>query len=92
MDTEDLKDLYSEKYQGLLGMNFEEWQENGPKSEAEGYARMQEIDEELKATHDEWYEAEGDEKEQMQEFRDRLKAEYDLIEQAFGLEAPDKNW
>ncbi len=92
MDQEDIKDLFENKYQKRLGITYEEWQETGPQSEAEAYARLQEIDEELKATHDEWFEATGNDKEEMEEHRDRLKNEYDLLEEAFGLEAPDKNW
>lgn len=92
MDQEDIKDLYQEKYKKRIGLSFDEWQETGPQSEAEGYARLQEIDDELKAGYDQWYEAEGDEKDEMGETRDKLKAEYDFLEEAFGLEAPDKNW
>jgi molecular chaperone GrpE (heat shock protein) len=92
MDQEDIKTLYDDKYKKLLGLSYEEWSEAGPQSEAEAYARMQEIDEELKTGYDEWYEAEGDAKAEMEDYRDKLKAEYDFIESAFGLEAPDKNW
>lgn len=92
MDQEDLKDLYQEKYQKLLGVSYEEWQDVGPQNEEEAYARLQEIDDELKATYDEWYEAEGPDKEELQDYRDKLKAEYDWLEEAFNLEAPDKNW
>ena len=58
----------------------------------EAYARLQEIDDELKATYDEWFEAEGEHKEELEEQREKLKAEYDFLEAAYGLEAPDKNW
>lgn len=92
MDQEDIKDLYEEKYHRLLGMSYEEWQNSGPQNEAEAYARLQEIDEELNGSYDEWFEAEGERKEELEEYRDKLKAEYDFIEAAFGLEAPDKNW
>ena len=92
MDQEDIKTLYDDKYKKLLGLSYEEWSEAGPQSEAQGYARMQEIDEELKIGYDEWYAAEGDAKAEMEDYRDKLKAEYDFIESAFGLEAPDKNW
>lgn len=92
MDQDDIKDLYQEKYQKLLGLSYDEWQGIGPQNEEEAYARLQEIDDELKAGYDEWYEAEGDVKEELDEHRDKLKAEYDFLEEAFGLEAPDKNW
>ena len=91
MDQDDIKDLYQEKYKKRLGIPFDEWQSTGPQSEAEAYARLQEIDEELKAGYDQWYEAEGPEKEEMEESREKLKGEYDFLEEAW-LEAPDKNW
>ncbi len=92
MDQDDIKSLFEDKYQKILGQSYEDWAEQGPQNETEGYARLQEIDEELQGTYDEWYEAEGDRKEELEEYRDRLKAEYDFIEAAFSLEAPDKNW
>ncbi|HYV33477.1 MAG TPA: hypothetical protein VE973_01350 [Candidatus Limnocylindria bacterium] len=92
MDQDDIKSLFEDKYQKTLGMKYEEWAEIGPQNETEAYARLQEIDDELQASHDQWYEAEGSVKEELEEERDKLKAEYDFIEAAFGLEAPDKNW
>lgn len=92
MDQDDIKELYQEKYQKVLGITFDEWQSTGPQNEEEAYARLQEIDDELKTGYDEWFEAEGDVKEELTDYRDKLKAEYDLLEAAFGLEAPDKNW
>ena len=92
MDQEDIKDLFEEKYEDRIGMNYQEWLEQGPQNEAEAYARLQEIDDELTSTYEEWYEASGEKKDEMEENRDRLKAEYDLIEESFGLEAGDKGW
>ena len=92
MDQEDIKSLFDDKYRKLLGMSYEEWSEQGPQNETEAYARMQEIDDELKGSYDEWFEGEGDTKAELEDYRDKLKAEYDFIEGAFGLEAPDKNW
>ena len=92
MDAEDIKTLYEDKYHKLLGMSYEEWAEQGPQNESEAYARLQEIDDELKGTYDEWYDAEGEHKNELEDYRDKLKAEYDFLEAAFGLEAPDKNW
>ena len=92
MDQEDIKALYEDKYQKLIGLSYQDWQDQGPQNETEAYARLQEIDDELKGSYDEWYEAEGEKKEEMEEDRDKLKAEYDFLEAAFGLEAPDKNW
>lgn len=92
MDQDDIRDLYTEKYKKLIGIAFEQWQETGPKTENEAYQRCIELDKELEATYDQWYEAEGDEKEKLEEYREKLKAEYDFIEESFGIEAPDKNW
>ena len=92
MDEDDKKSLYDDKYHKLLGVTYEEWSEQGPQNETEAYARLQEIDDELKGSYDEWFEAEGDHKVELEEQRDKLKAEYDFLEAAYGLEAPDKNW
>lgn len=92
MEQEDIKDLFEDKYERKLGISYQEWSEKGPQTEEEAYARLQEIDDELQGTYDDWYEALGDEKEKWEEYRDKLKAEYDLLEEAFGLEAKDKNW
>jgi len=48
MDQEDIKTLYEDKYQKILGLSYDDWYEQGPQSEAEAYARLQEIDDELK--------------------------------------------
>ena len=92
MDQEDIQSLFDDKYKKILGLSYAEWAEQGPQNETEAYARMQEIDDELRGTYDEWYEAEGERKDELEEYRDKLKAEYDFIEAAYNLEAPDKNW
>jgi hypothetical protein len=92
MDQEDIKDLFDEKYEHRLGISFREWKNNGPQNETEAYARLQEIDDELKSSHDEWFEAEGDRKDELEEHRDKLKSEYDLLEEIYGLESQDKSW
>ena len=92
MDQEDIESLFDEKYKKILGQSYREWSEQGPQNETEAYARLQEIDDELKGSYDEWFEAEGEHKDELEEQRDKLKAEYDFIEAAYGLEAPDKNW
>ena len=86
------KENLLDKYQKLLGLSYQAWSEQGPQNETEAYARLQEIDDDLRSSYDEWYEAEGDKKEELEEYRDKLKAEYDFIEAAYGLEAQDKNW
>lgn len=91
-DPQDIKDIFNEKYEDKLGKTYEEWATEGPQTEEEAYARLQEIDDELQATYDDWYEALGEEKQQLEDYRERLKAEYDFLEEAFGLEAPDKDY
>ena len=92
MDEDDRKSLFEDKYRKLLALTYAEWSEQGPQNETEAYARLQEIDDELKGTYDEWYEAEGEHKDELEDQREKLKAEYDFLEAAYGLEAPDKNW
>ena len=92
MDEDDKKSLFEDKYHKLLGVSYEDWSAQGPQNETEASARLQEIDDELQGSYDEWYEAEGEKKDELGEYRDKLKAEYDFIEAAYGLEAPDKNW
>ena len=92
MDEQKLQELFEEKYEERLGESFGQWLENAPKNEAQGYKRLNEIDEELNNTYEAWYDAEGKEKEELEEHRLKLKAEYDLLEELFGLEAKDKNW
>ena len=92
MDADDIKSLFEDKYQKTLGLSYQEWSDVGPQNETEAYARLQEIDDELRSTYDEWYEAEGERKEELEEERDKLKAEYDFLEAAYNLEAPDKSW
>ena len=90
MNQEDIKNLFDDKYQNLLGVTYEEWLEQGPQTEEEAYARMQEIDDELKTTEDEYTEATGMEKEELSDFRERLRNEYALVETVYGLESQDE--
>jgi hypothetical protein len=92
MDQEDIKELFEEKYADALGMDYDEWAEKGPEDEQQAYQRLNQIDHELERTYDEWFEGEGDKKDKLGEYREKLKKEYDFIEQAFGLEAGDKDW
>jgi len=92
MDNEKGQNLFDEKYEKRLEMTYPEWLETAPQNEAAAYARLDEIDRELKETYEDWFDAQGEEKEQMGEHRDKLKAEYDLLEELYNLEAPDKNW
>jgi hypothetical protein len=92
MEQEDIKALFDDKYQKLLGISYEQWLEKGPQTEEQAYARCIEIDRELNRTYDEWFDATGDKKDQLQDYRDKLKAEYDLIEDVYHLEANDRDW
>lgn len=89
IDQDDIQELFADKYQGLLGLTYEEWLEQGPQTENEAYTRLQEIDQELKRTYDAWFDAIGDTKDKLETHRDKLKAEYDLLEEIFGLELDD---
>ena len=92
MEDGDIKNLFDEKYQDVLEMSYEQWLEKGPQTEEQAYARCIEIDRELNRTYDEWFEAEGERKEELQDYRGKLKAEYDFIEEIFHLEPNDRNW
>ena len=88
-DQDDIQELFADKYEGLLGFTYEAWLERGPQTENQAYARLQEIDSELKRTYDTWFNAAGDTKDELEDKRDKLKAEYDLLEEIFGLELDD---
>ena len=92
MDQENIKELFEDKYQRLLDMSYEQWLESGPQTEAEAYKRLQDIDDELKETEDEFEEAKGAAKERMEDNREKLRNEYQLLEEIFGLESKDANW
>jgi hypothetical protein len=92
MEQEELKAVYEDKYETILGMPFEAWLEKGPQTEDQAYARCSEIDRELNRTYDDWFEAQGERKDELGEERERLKAEYDLIEEMFHFEVNDRNW
>ena len=89
MDEDKQKQIFDEKYQDRLGLSFEEWLQTAPETEDEAYAYCQNIDQELKDTYEEWFEAKGDEREELDNYRQRLKLEYDLVEELFGLELKD---
>lgn len=90
MDQEKLKDIYEEKYQGKLGLTWEEWLEEAPQTEDQAYAVLEEIDQELKSTQDGYEAAQGDEKWELGEYREILHNKYQLIEEMFGLESHDE--
>lgn len=92
MDEEDKKSLFDDKYEGLLGISYQQWLRDGPQTEEQAFARCMEIDRKLNASYDEWFEAAGSRKDELGDLRDKLKAEYDLIEELFHLEANDRNW
>ena len=90
IDQDDIKELFQDKYEGLMGLSYDEWLEVGPQTEDEAYARLQEIDTLLKEGYDEWFEAEEPQKSEIEDYRDKLKAEYDLLEEIYGLELNDR--
>ena len=89
LDQETIKDLYTDKYQAKIGLEYNEWLAQSPDTEDQAYARLQEIDDILKDTYEDWRDGSGLEKEELETYRDSLKAEYDLIEEMFGLELND---
>ncbi len=90
MDQENRQELFEDKFERKLGLSYEEWAETAPATESEAFARCQQIDDELKESYDEWFDAEGDRREELQEYRERLKLDYDIIEELFGLELKDR--
>jgi len=89
--VEKIKNLFADRYQNKLGIGYQAWLENGPQTEEEAFARLQEIDDELKGNYEEWQTLPaGQDKDELETYRDKLKAEYDLIEEAFGLELHDQ--
>ncbi len=90
MDAADLQNLYEEKYEKLLGQSFDQWLDGAPQTEDQAYARLQQIDDELQATEEEYGGAEGDAKWELGEYRERLRNEYQLLEELFGLENTDE--
>ena len=90
MDEQKLKELYEEKYQEKLGMDFGQWIVSAPNNEQEAYDRLEQIDLELKATEEIYQELQGDGKWELGETREKLRNEYQLIEELFGLESHDE--
>jgi uncharacterized protein YukE len=89
VDEERQKDLFEDKYQKLLDMTWEEWQEIAPQDETEAYAALQEINDELEGNQDEYEDATGNAKWELGEYRELLKNKYAFIEELFGLESKD---
>lgn len=90
MDQDKLRDIYQEKYEKLLSLTFEEWLDQAPQTEDQAYQILEEIDEELKSTRDEYEQAEGDAKWELGDYREMLHNKYQLIEEMFGLEPTDE--
>lgn len=88
-DQEEIRDLFEDKYEAKLGIDYGSWLDIAPETEVEAYARLQQIDDELKASYEEWFEAVGEAKDELEEAREKLKAEYEFIEEIFGLELKD---
>lgn len=92
MDQEDIQELFERKYQKALGETYQDWLQHGPQSENQAYQRCIEIDKILNDTYDEWFNAEGERRDELQDYRDKLKAEYDFIEEVFALEQADRHF
>jgi hypothetical protein len=90
MDPQKQQEIFEDKYQDKLGVAYGTWMETAPETENEAYSFCKQLDDELKATYDEWYESEGEDREKLEDYRDRLKLEYDIIEELFGLELKDR--
>jgi hypothetical protein len=90
MDPEKQQELFDDKYAEKLGLTFTDWIESAPTNEDEAYAFCQQIDDELKNTYEQWFNAVGDERDELEVYRDRLKLEYDIVEELFNLELHDK--
>jgi hypothetical protein len=89
-DQEDIQELFEDKYEARLDMSYQNWLQHGPQTEDAAYNRLAVIDQELKNSYEQWFNAQGETKDLLEEKRDKLKAEYDLIEEIFGLELSDR--
>ncbi|MBL8029676.1 MAG: hypothetical protein JNN11_00260 [Candidatus Doudnabacteria bacterium] len=90
MDQDKLRNIYQEKYEKLLNLTFEEWMDQAPQTEDQAYEILEEINEELKKTQDDYDQAEGDSKWELGDYREMLHNKYQLIEEMFGLEPTDE--
>lgn len=90
MDAQKQQELFEDKYQRKLGVSYEDWIETAPQNEQEAYAYCQQLDDELKVTYEQWFNAAGNERADLEDYRNRLKLEYDIVEEIFGLELKDK--
>jgi hypothetical protein len=90
MDQDQLRDIYQEKYEKMLGLTFEEWLDQAPQAEDQAYEILKEIDDELKSTAEEYEDATGDAKWELGEYREMLHNKYQLIEEIYGLEPQDE--
>ncbi len=86
MTPERQQEIFEDKYQGKLGISYDEWLESAPETEDQAYEKLEEIDTELKQIVDILANTPPEEKDELEDERDRLKLEYDLIEEMFGLE------
>ncbi|HMQ01678.1 MAG TPA: hypothetical protein PKD79_01245 [Candidatus Doudnabacteria bacterium] len=89
MTPERQQELFEDKYASKLGVSYSEWLETAPETEDQAYAKLAEIDVELKQISEDITATNHSEREILEDERDRLKLEYDLIEEMFGLELDD---
>ncbi len=90
MDPDKQQEIFEDKYERKLGLSYQDWIQSAPETEDEAYAACQTLDDELKATYEDWFNATGDEREELSDYRDKLKLEYDIIEELFNLELKDR--
>lgn len=90
MDAQKQQELFEDKYERKLGVSYSDWMETAPQNEQEAYSYCKQLDDELKSTYDQWFNASGNERSDLEDYRDRLKLEYDIVEEIFGLELKDK--
>ncbi len=90
MDAQKQQEVYEDKYQAKIGIPYQDWMESAPQTENEAYVYCQQLDDELKNTYEDWFNASGEQRDELDTYRDRLKLEYDLVEELFGLELHEK--
>ncbi|HEX3095966.1 MAG TPA: hypothetical protein VHQ20_02495 [Patescibacteria group bacterium] len=90
MDAQKQQEIFEEKYERKLGVSYEHWLEGAPETENQAYDYCAELDAELKNTYEDWFNAQGEQRDKLENYRDRLKLEYDIVEELFGLELKDR--
>ena len=87
-----LQDLFEDKYGRLLDMSYQDWLATAPQNEAEAYAKLDELNDEIERISDAKEEAVDESRDSTADKLDALRTEYALIEELFGLESKDADW